>query len=145
MYTRQFMLSLMHHLAMFLVFFIWTLISHGCTQMDTIGFSGQGILDLKIEVFQLTFEDISTFELFNIRSLAQSPAEKHQNHVLNHCACKFQFPSLSKPAALSSLRAFSRGTPYVSISHPNPGCGDALTEALPTSGIVKRSAAPALV
>lgn len=47
-------------------------------------------------------------------------------------------PILSKPAVVSSLCAFSRGIPYVSISHPNRGC-DASAEALPTSGIVKEA------
>lgn len=43
-------------------------------------------------------------------------------------------PSLSLALkAVSSLRAFSRGTPYVSISRPTRGCA-AWAEALPTFG-----------
>lgn len=35
-------------------------------------------------VFELTFQNVPTLQLLHIRSLAQPPAEKHQNHVLNH-------------------------------------------------------------
>lgn len=92
--------------------------------------------------FELTFQDVPTLQLLDIGSLAQPPAEKHQNHVLNHFDSQCppvsprpvpSRPVLFKPAGVSSLCAFSRGIPYVSISHPNRGCG-ASAEALPTSG-----------
>lgn len=38
----------------------------------------------------LTFEDVSALQLLHSWSLTQSPAEKHQNHVLDH------FHSISK-------------------------------------------------
>lgn len=90
------------------------------------------------KVLELTFQDVPTLQLLHIRSLAQPPAEKHQNHVLNHCDFSWPCPVLFKPAVVSSLCAFSRGIPYVSISHPNRGCG-ASAEALPTSGTVEEA------
>ncbi len=89
-------------------------------------------------VFKLTFQDVPTLQLLHIRSLAQPPAEKHQNHVLNHFDFNCLLPVRFKPALVSSLFAFWRGIPYVSISHPNLGCG-ASAEALPTSGIIEEA------
>ncbi len=99
-------------------------------------YSSEGGLEREIGVFELTFQDVPALQLLHVRSLAQPPAEKHQNHVLNHF--DFPCPILFKPAVASSLCAFSRGIPYVSISHPNRGCG-ASAEALPTSGIVEEA------
>lgn len=35
----------------------------------------------------LTLQDVPTLQLLHGRSLAQSPAEKHQNYVLDHVYC----------------------------------------------------------
>lgn len=44
----------------------------------------------------LTFEDIPALQLFHGRSLAQSPTEEDQNHVLDHLFIQFPTQSLSK-------------------------------------------------
>lgn len=44
----------------------------------------------------LTFEDIPALQLFYGRSLAQSPTEEDQNHVLDHLFIQFPTQSLSK-------------------------------------------------
>lgn len=60
----------------------------------------------------LTFEDVSALQLLDCRSLAQSPAEKHQNHILDH------FQSLKSPqqspiscVGIPALRACYRRFP----------------------------------
>jgi len=52
----------------------------------------------------LTFEDVSALQLFHRWSLTQSPAEKHQNHVLDH------FHAISK-SVCDSLISVSVGIP----------------------------------
>lgn len=87
---------------------------------------------------ELTLQNVAALQLLHVRSLAQPPAEKHQNHVLNHVDSQPPPCLASKPVVISSLRAFSWGTPYVSISHPDRGCG-ASAEALPTSGTAEEA------
>lgn len=94
-------------------------------------------LQLAGAIFQLTFQDVPALQLLHIGSLAQPPAEKHQNHVLYHFSSLLcptgrglaadPCPIPLTPAPVSSLRS------YVSISHPNRGCA-ASAEARPTFG-----------
>lgn len=53
----------------------------------------------------LTFKYISSFQLLNSRSLAESPAEKHQNHILYH-ACSLESLQDSKFCFVFSLCVF---------------------------------------
>lgn len=56
---------------------------------------------------ELTLQDVAALQLLHVRSLAQPPAEKHQNHVLNHVDSPPPPRLASKPVLISSLRAFS--------------------------------------
>lgn len=42
---------------------------------------------------ELTLENVAALQLLHVRSLAQPPAEKHQNHVLNHVASLSPLPA----------------------------------------------------
>lgn len=63
--------------------------------------------DIFEHFFELTLQNVAALQLLHVRSLAQPPAEKHQNHVLNHVDSQPPRYLFSKPVLISSLRAFS--------------------------------------
>lgn len=87
-------------------------------------------LNLRFKMFRLSSS--STFGLW-LSLLRRNTKTTFWTIFDSSCLSPVLF-ILFKPAVVSSLCAFSRGIPYVSISHPNRGCG-AWAEALPTSGI----------
>lgn len=60
----------------------------------------------------LTFEDVSALQLLHCWSLTQSPAEKHQNHVLDH------FNAVSKVSV--TVSAQQRGSRDPRMLRGNP-------------------------
>lgn len=76
----------------------------------------QSLQSLKPFFCELTLQDVAALQLLHVRSLAQPPAEKHQNHVLDHV--DLSASSLSRLGTASDFFAarLSREEPPMSPS-----------------------------